>query len=170
VASKRQKEELKQALNKVKSGAEERMKKFNQERKEQEEGKVIIKKAAHKARKTEIVVTWGNKILDEGFTMIPNVLIENYKNIGITDTDMLIILAILRFSFRGKLPFPAQKTLSEITGYSRRTIIRSIKKLKMLGYITVLKRYIKRENENPQRTSNLYNLHGLMEKLNTIEV
>lgn len=169
MTSKKQKEELKEALEKVKDGAELRLKQYRKLNEEREKKKVIIRKAAPRARATETVVSWGNKILDEGFTMLPNVLIENYHNIGISDTQMLILIAIMRFSFRGKQPFPAQKTLADITGLATRTIIRAIKSLKMKGYMTVTKRYIKRTNENPQRTSNLYNLRGLMEKMSSLE-
>lgn len=170
MAGKREKEELTRILERAQKTAEMKIRKIKEEKKEGGKERVEVRKAPPRKRAEETIVTWGNKILDEGFTMIPNVLIENYRKIGIRDTQMLILMAIMRFSFRGRKPFPAQKTLGQITGYSKSTVIRAIKELKLKGYITVTKRYIKRTNENPQRTSNKYNLTGLMEKLNSLEV
>ncbi|MBA7551045.1 hypothetical protein ES705_43578 [subsurface metagenome] len=169
MASEREHEEIKRMLKEAEEENGVRIKRYNEESKEIEKDRVEIKKKGPRKRTTDMVVTWGNKILDEGFTMVPNVLIENYKNIGISDTQMLVLLAILRFSFRGRQPFPSQKTLSDITGYHRVTVTNAISGLKIKGYVKVTKRYIHRTKENPQRTSNKYNLKGLMDKLNSLE-
>lgn len=162
-------EDIKAALERAKKAAASRAIKNIKKRPKNLKDKVEVKKAAPRKRTIETVVTWGSKILDEGFTMVPNVLIENYKRIGISDTQILIMIAIMRFSFRGRQPYPSQKTIAEITGFTTRTIITAINRLKMKGYMTVTKRYIHRTNENPQRTSNKYNLKGLMLKLDSLE-
>lgn len=163
-------DEIKAALKRAEKDAASRAIKKITKRSEKVKDRVEVRKAAPRKRTIETVVEWGNKILDEGFTMVPNVLIENYKKIGISDSQMLTLIAIMRFSFHGRQPYPSQKTLAEITGTHRVTITNAISALKMKGYITVTKRYIKRTNENPQRTSNKYNLKGLMKKLDSLEV
>lgn len=162
-------DEIKEALKRAEKEAASRNIKNIMKRPEIVKDKVEVRKAAPRKMTIETIVNWGNKILDEGFTMVPNVLIDNYKNIGISDTQMLVLLALMKFAFRGRQPYPSQKTLAEITGFATRTIIRATNSLKMKGYLTVTKRYIHNKKRNPQRTSNKYNLKGLMEKLNSLE-
>lgn len=167
--NKKELDDIKAALKRAEESAASREIKNIQKRPGKVKDKVEVRKAAPRVRTIETVVTWGNKILDEGFTMVPNVLIENFRNIGISDTQIIILIVLMKFSFRGRQPYPSQKTIAEISGYAKITVLRAIKSLKMKGYLTVTKRYINNKNENPRRTSNRYNLKGLMDKLNSLE-
>lgn len=113
----------------------------------------------------EVKATWQDIMLDEGFTLLPNVLVDNFQKIGITHQELVLIVCLLRYSFRERKPYPATHTLSKKSGFSVRTVTRLIKSLKMKGYITVYHRYIKKSGENPRRTSNVYDLKGLKNKL-----
>jgi len=116
-------------------------------------------------RKNEIKTTWGNEILDRGFTMIPNLLLDNYTTIGIRDKHIILIEFLLRYGQNRIAVFPSQRTIAAKTGYSVKTIQRLIRELKMKGYLAVFRRYIKPDNQNPRRTSNVYELRGLSKKL-----
>jgi len=116
-------------------------------------------------KRGEITTTWGDGVLDKGFTLVPNVLLENYIEIGMRDKHLVLVEQLLRFGHKTGQCYPAQKTLANRTGYGIKTVQRLLRELKEMGFLEIYKRYIKPENENPRRTSNVYDLRGLMEKL-----
>jgi len=162
-------EETARAIRKLREAAEEKKKRMEESIIQKEKRPVILEKEKRRGPDQEYMTTWGNKILDDGFTMIPNTLLENYTKIGLNHTDMAVITAILRFAYHGKRPFPSQKTITNITGLSERTIRDTINKIMIKGYLTVQKRYIKGEGNEIRRTSNLYNFTGLYKKVEDIK-
>lgn len=116
----------------------------------------------------EIVTKWGNEILDRGFTLIPNVMIDNLEKIKLRDKHIIIIITLIRYGQGKKHAYPGQETLAKKTGYNKKTIMRAVKELKNMGYLKVCKRYLKPENRNPRRTSNLYDFTGLLKKLEEV--
>lgn len=65
------------------------------------------------------------------YCRIPLVLLEIYPELGLTSTDLLVILSIQYCRWASTLPTPA--LLSSVTGKSPSTVRRSIAKLKALG-------------------------------------
>lgn len=128
----------------------------------------ILRTSGKSTKNKAIEVTWGDMVIDKGYTLVPNALIDLYQKIGIEKRQLIFILVILRYGFSKGQAFPSQKTIQAKTGYSVRTVKRIIKELKMKGYITVYRRYIKPEGENPRRTSNVYDLTGLMNKIRVV--
>ena len=160
--------EIEMEVKKLQKTAEKRQQEIEKKGKEHEKETIIIPaKKRRKTEKTEYGI-WGNKILDQGFTLIPNALIENFTDIGLTHTHMIIIIAMMRFSHRGSRPFPAQKTLEQITGLSDRTIQKAIKEMKGMGYLTIQKRYKERIGNGVKRTTNRYNYNGIIGKITQV--
>ena len=75
---------------------------------------------------------------NEGFTVVPNTLIDD-KNL--TATEKIIMLSLLRYyNNEQQRAWPSTITLSEITGLSRLWVMRTLKRLEEKSYIRVEKR------------------------------
>lgn len=127
----------------------------------------------HRIRKApgggrEIVTVWGDGILDKGFTLVPNVLLDHYVELGLADRHMVLIEVLLRFGHGRRQVYPSQKTLAGKTGNTVRRVQKIIRELREMGYLQVYKRYLKPENSNPRKTSNMYDLTNLLEKLRDV--
>src|SRR5947207_1109052 len=85
---------------------------------------------------TSLEARWGDIILDAGHTAIPNLLIELYTELGITNQEMMFIIHIFNYRWTKKNPFPAIATIARKMGVDDRTIQRYIKRLKTLTYQT----------------------------------
>jgi len=116
-----------------------------------------------------ITVTMEDVLLDGGFTMIPNLLIENYKALGLEDRHLILIICLMKYAHVKKRPYPSQKTIADIMQKDERTTRRTIQELKKMGYIAVFKRYFYQEGTNPRRISNVYSLKGLIKKLGEVK-
>lgn len=130
----------------------------------------MVQPEEKKERQEEMAITMENVLLDGGFTMIPNLLIENYRSIGLKDRHLIILLCLLKYAHVKRRPFPSQNTIAGITQRETRTIRRDIRELKMMGYITIYKRYYKEDGKNPKRISNVYSLKGLINRLNELRI
>ncbi len=129
----------------------------------------MIEKTKKSEASGEIEVKMEDILLDGGFTMVPNLLIDNYKKIGMADRHLIMTICLLKYAHVKRRPFPSQKTLARIIQQSARTARRVIHELKMKGYLTIYKRYYKEEGKPPHRTSNVYSLKGLINKLHDLE-
>ena len=158
-------EDVENEVKKLQKTAEKRRPEIEKRRRDEREKTIIIKTDRKRKKEKEDIALWGDKILDQGFTLIPNALIDHYTDIGLKHTHMAVITAMMRFAYRMRKPFPAQKTLSQMTGLGDRTIQKVIKELKQMGYLTVQKRYIKGEGNRIKRTSNVYNYRGVIGKI-----
>lgn len=162
-------DEVKKVIERMRKTAEKKQELLHNEKIEIEKKPVIINKGTKIIKKKATMTTWGNKILDKGFTLVPNTLLERFSEIGITPKEMIVIMIMLRFAYYGKRPYPAEKTIAQTTGIGERSVIRIINNLKLKGYLTIQKRYIKNENGFIKRTSNIYNLSGLYRKISSLK-
>jgi len=126
---------------------------------------IVERRKKKKVDYEEIKTVWGIQILDEGFTTIPNMLIDHYVEMKMSPGQVMLIIYLLRLSFHGRRPYPGQKKIAENLGVTERTVVRMIKELKEKGYMKTYTRYVKVEGEPPERRSNIYDLKGLLEKL-----
>lgn len=62
---------------------------------------------------TRIEVIWGSRLLDDGFTSIPNILIRNYRKLGISHGEWGLICTLLTYKHDARDPYPSQETLAE---------------------------------------------------------
>lgn len=103
---------------------------------------------------------WSSDIAKHGFTAIPNLLIANRQQLGMSTTDFYVLIAIEKFRWDdAQLPWPSLKSLAQITSLSTRTVARSTQRLEELGLIEKIHRY---------GTSNLYDLSPIVLELNDI--
>ena len=117
----------------------------------------------------EIAITMEDVLLDGGFTMIPNLLIENYKKIGLEDRHLILLICLMKYAHVKKRPYPSQKTIADIMQKDERTTRRTIHELKEMVMIEIFKRYYHHEGTNPRRISNVYSLKGMIKKLVSVD-
>src|SRR5438105_840077 len=85
---------------------------------------------------TSLEARWGDIILDAGHTSIPNLLLELYSELGISNHEMMFIIHIFNYRWSKKNPFPAVNTIAKKMNVSHRNTQRYIQRLKTLTYQT----------------------------------
>lgn len=105
---------------------------------------------------------WGASVINEGWTAIPNILIERQQALQLKPTEMNIILVLLKYWWeKGKSPYPSKKTIGDLINRDTSTVRRSLKRLEELGLVKRESRYY----EKGGQTSNEYDLSGLVDRL-----
>ena len=116
---------------------------------------------------------WSKPLMDAGWTVLPNVIIENQRQLGLTATDMNILLHLAsRWWTAETKPYPAKATIARALNLDPRTIQRRIAAMEKAGF---LRREQRRETPTGSKP-NIYHFDGLIkaalpfaeEKLNEI--
>lgn len=103
---------------------------------------------------------WGAEIGEYGFTMVPNLLLENYKKLNFRPLEFVIWLQIERYRWSAeKLPFPSIETIADYSNVSDRTVSRKISTMHKKGLLKPLLR---------DGMSSQYSIELLIEKLQSI--
>jgi len=67
------------------------------------------------------------------FTMVENSVIEDEK---LLPSEKLVYVVLSKFASQERSCFPSLSTISKLSGYSKSTVVRAIKRLSYLGYLT----------------------------------
>ena len=71
-----------------------------------------------------------------GFQAVPDLLLKNQVKLGLTATDMVVLLNILmHWWYPGQKPFPRPTTIAQRIGVTTRTVQRSISSLEANGLL-----------------------------------
>lgn len=109
---------------------------------------------------------WGKPVLDYGFCIFPSLLLKAQNRIGLNPTQLAILLQIIDYWWEAnRMPFPSKKSLSDRLGLGERQIQRHIAEMEKAGLI----RRIERTTKHKGKTSNGYDLSGLVRKLKELE-
>ncbi|GAB6157723.1 DnaD domain protein [Desulfotomaculum varum] len=85
---------------------------------------------------TNMTVYFGSAIFTGGMTSIPNLFLKYYRDVGISDSEMMLILQLLRLRHEEQLLMPGVETLAGCLSAEPLQIERQIKNLldkKILG-------------------------------------
>ncbi len=88
-----------------------------------------------------IVARWGDELLDDGFTVLPNLIMKHYAKLGVSPSEMMLVAHIVQYQWTEKNPYPSLQGIAERMGLSRRQVNNYIKSLKDKGYLEVRERY-----------------------------
>ena len=125
--------------------------------------KMRSKKAQEKSSTERI---FGSKVYSHGYTGVPNILLRAQNRLGITPTQLTIIVQLLGYYFDPlRPPFPSKRELANRIGITEQTIRINIKALEDNGLVA-------REQQKTRfgdYGSNRYHLTGLIEKLKKFE-
>lgn len=118
-----------------------------------------------KYEQQHVEVIWGDPILDEGFTAIPNIIIRNYSKLGLTHGEYALLTIMFSFKHDANDPYPSQETIAKhLYGddYKPESSLRALRKLlksiEDKGLLEVSYRY-----KDGKRVSNQYSFAPLIE-------
>jgi DNA-binding transcriptional regulator YhcF (GntR family) len=102
---------------------------------------------------------WTKELMDAGWTVIPNVLLERQKALGLDAIDINILMHIASFWWHPEnKPHPSKKTIAEAMGIDPRTVQRRIADMEKDGLIQREERRVSQVGSK----SNVYHLEGLI--------
>lgn len=109
---------------------------------------------------------WGKTTLEvDGWTAIPNLLLERQQALDIDAVKLNILLVLLKHWWeKSKMPWPSRATIGEIVGRDKSTVQKHLKAMEDRGLIQRNSRY----QSAGGQTSNEYDLSGLIAELKAL--
>lgn len=102
---------------------------------------------------------WSKPLMDAGWTVIPNVIIERQKALGLDALDVNILLHLASYWWTAdNKPRPAKATVADALQIDPRTVQRRIARLEAANLIRREQRRIPGKGSRP----NLYHFDGLI--------
>lgn len=115
-----------------------------------------------RAKKSSTAKIFGGKVMDHGYTAVPNILVRAQSRIGINTTQFNIIVQLLSYWIDpDQPPFPGKKDLANRMGINPVTLRKNIAALEQAGLIEREQRLTAAGDYG----SNTYKLDGLIAKL-----
>jgi predicted transcriptional regulator len=109
---------------------------------------------------------FGKPVMDLGFCIVPSLLIQAQARLGLEPQQFNVLMHLLDMWWeKGSKPFPTKERIAERMNVSTKTIQRHVAAMESAGLVT----RIARTKPGRGRTSNEYDLSGLVEKLKEIE-
>lgn len=109
---------------------------------------------------------FGKPVMDLGFCIVPSLLMWGQARLGINAVQFNIIMHLADIWWeKENRPWPKKQLLAERMGMSERQIQRQIAELEAAGLI----QRIERTRPGRGKTSNEYDLSGLVRKLQALE-
>lgn len=79
---------------------------------------------------------WTRTLMDAGWTVLPSIILERQKALGLDAIDLNILLQLCRYWwYPDRPPFPAKKTIAECIGLDGSTVRRRIARMERDGLI-----------------------------------
>jgi Helix-turn-helix domain len=91
---------------------------------------------------TPISVKFGDEILEHGFTVVPNLILDSYTALRITTNEMLFIIHVWQYWWTERSPHPSLSRIAEKMGVSWRQCHRYAKSLEDKEYLLIRERYL----------------------------
>jgi hypothetical protein len=110
-------------------------------------------------------IMWGVRLLDEGFTPLPNLLVRNYRKLSIEHGEWGLICQILTYRHDSRDPYPSRDELADHLCCSWRQIEKWVASLKAKG---LLKTGRRRNAHNKQWDNRVFNFKPLLDAVLTL--
>lgn len=124
------------------------------------------KQAVKRATKSSTERIFGAKVMEHGYTALPNILLRAQSRLGINPTQFNIIAQLMSYWFHpDKPPYPSKRELAQRVGITEQTLRINIKALEDQGLVMREQRFTAVGDYG----SNRYLLDGLVKKLRQME-
>lgn len=115
--------------------------------------------------KKESEKKWGKAVMAHGYCIFPSILLQAQSRLGVSAQEMAVLLQLAEHWWRAESKvFPKKDVIAARVGLSTRQVQRHIQRLEELKLVQRKERY-----RSGLRTSNEYDLKGLVTKLGAIE-
>lgn len=111
-----------------------------------------------------ITAAFGTDLLIHGCTSIPNILLKHYKQMGISDTQMMLLIQMFRLRTEDKNIMPSPETLAEYLSSSPEQVTEQLQELQQREFITSTEYY----SPEMDQIIHGYDLEPLFEKLSDV--
>ena len=109
---------------------------------------------------------YGKPVMDLGFCIVPSLLMQAQARLGINPVQFNIIMHLADIWWdAAQRPWPKKQLLAERMGMSERQVQRQIAELESAGLV----QRIERTRPGRGKTSNEYDLSGLVKRLKELE-
>lgn len=117
----------------------------------------------HEDKKGNITAAFGTDLVSMGATSVPNLVLKYYRKIGITDSEMMLLIQLIRL--RGEQqPFPSLEAITECMAADSQKIKSDLAILIEKGVLAVGYYY----DEAGGEVLSIYSLEPLMEKISEV--
>jgi hypothetical protein len=125
-----------------------------------------FERMVHPQARRKVAHRWGEAVADAGWTPIPSLLIGHACDLGLTPTDLALIVALESHYYGCGDPavYPSKKRLARLVGCAESTVRARLKHLELGGLIEVHTR----RRANASQTANGYTRDGLLRALGLI--
>lgn len=115
--------------------------------------------------KKESEKKWGKAVMSHGYCIFPSLLLQAQGRLAVNAQEMMVLLHLVEHWWRSNSKvFPSMKILAERVGLSTKQVQRHIVQLEMQKLVVRKERF-----SRGRRTTNEYDLTGLVKKLKQIE-
>jgi predicted transcriptional regulator len=116
--------------------------------------------------KKESEKKWGKAVMSHGYCIFPSILLQAQARLGVNAQEMLVLLQLAEHWWKATSKvYPSKDVIAQRVGLSTKQVQRHIKRLEELKLVRRVERY----TSGGSRTSNEYDLSGVVAKLKKIE-
>lgn len=124
----------------------------------------LVKKPEDASSRRKADAKWGNSVMSRGFVIIPAMLLRAQRRLGLTGTQLAILLQLIDWWMDAdKHPWASKETLSQRMGLSERQLQRQIAALEKAGLVQRVEKITNRGKQ-----PNSYDLSGLVARLKAL--
>ncbi|QRF24867.1 helix-turn-helix domain-containing protein (plasmid) [Alicyclobacillus sp. TC] len=110
--------------------------------------------------KSPLEIIWGTRLLDEGFLGIPNIIVRNYRKLGIEHGEFGLLCCILTYKHDYQDPYPSHEKIADHLQCSTRQVRKWIDSLESKNLLMIGRR---RNKTNKQLGTMVYNFKPLID-------
>jgi len=119
------------------------------------------------AQTSVYVQKFGHALVAAGYTVVPNIIVQRHRQLGLDADDLSIVLQLFSFWWKpSELPFPSLPELSKGTGLHVRNIQKRLKKMEADNFVKIKKR----KTRHGGWDTNAYDLSGLIKEATKLAV
>jgi len=114
---------------------------------------------------TVLTRKWTAAVIAHGYTAVPDLLLSHMSQLGLTPTELVLLLQLLRYWWTAEhLPFPSKRKLAQAMGCSEKNVQKVMKGLEARGFVV----RVQRRRAADRSDSNIYCLDPLVGKLRAV--
>lgn len=109
---------------------------------------------------------WGKAVMSHGYCLLPSILLQAQARLAVSAQEMMVLLHLAEHWWlpESKI-YPSKETIGERVGLSEKQVQRHIRRLEDAKLVQRIERF----SPGGGRTTNEYDLSGLVQRLKQIE-